>query len=73
MFYTKNLPKWERALRLGVGVAIAVSGALYMDGGLRWILLASGAGFALTGVFGFCPACALLGRRAPGHHAQRRA
>jgi hypothetical protein len=30
---------------------------------LGWAVTAGGIGAALTGIFGFCPACALAGRR----------
>ncbi len=63
MFYIKNLPRWERMLRLGAGAAVVVYALLNMSGPLGWAVLAGGAGMALTGVFGFCPACALAGRR----------
>lgn len=63
MFYVKNLPGWERWLRVGGGVA-ATAYALFSVGGiLGWMLAAGGAGIALSGVFGFCPMCALAGRR----------
>ncbi|WP_370868165.1 YgaP-like transmembrane domain [Sulfuriferula sp.] len=38
--------------------------ALFSVGGiLGWILMAGGAGIALSGVFGFCPMRAMAGRR----------
>lgn len=63
MFYVKNLPMWERSLRIGTGMAVAAYGALSMGGIWGWVVVAGGAGAALTGLFGFCPACALAGRR----------
>lgn len=63
MFYVKNLPRWERWLRVGGGAAATVY-ALFSVGGISgWILAAGGAGIALSGVFGFCPMCAMAGRR----------
>lgn len=65
MFYLKrNLPAWERALRLGGGAALALAAAFALPAG-PWALAAwaAAATAAFTGVAGFCPACALLGRR----------
>ena len=62
-FYVKNVPGWERALRLLIG-AIAAAVALYSFSGLTgWLLAASAAGLAMTGLVGFCPMCAMVGRR----------
>lgn len=63
MIYVKNLPLWERLLRFGFGMAAAVYAALNIGGALGWAIAAGGVGAVLTGIFGFCPACALAGRR----------
>ena len=63
MFYVKNLPMWERSLRIGGGIAAAVYALLNIGGVLGWVIVACGVGAALTGILGFCPACALAGRR----------
>jgi hypothetical protein len=65
MFYLKrNLPGWERALRIMLGLSGACAAFLFLPAGaMMWLAVASGVGFALTGVVGFCPACALVGRR----------
>jgi hypothetical protein len=63
MIYIKNVPVWERAVRLGVGGGLAIYG-LTEVGGLWGVGMLVGAlGLALTGVLGVCPACALAGRR----------
>ena len=74
MWYWKNMPGWERALRLAGGAAMIVVG-LYGAGlfgsasgagGMSrfgWAMLAMGGGAALTGLAGWCPACALIGRK----------
>ncbi len=63
MIYVKNVPAWERIVRLGVGVALAGYG-LAEVGGLWGVGILVGAmGLALSGLWGFCPACALAGRR----------
>jgi hypothetical protein len=64
MFYTKNVPSWERIVRIAMGiagVAFALEGwgqsAAAVGVGLM------GAMIAMTGLVGFCPMCALVGRR----------
>ena len=63
MFYVKNVPGWERALRVVVGlIAMAIGfGAVGGIGG--WVVAASAAGIVASGLFGFCPMCAMVGRR----------
>jgi hypothetical protein len=64
MLYQKNLPGWERALRvLGAVAMIAFGLAGPVGAALGWLLVASGAFVALTGFVGFCPACAVVGRK----------
>lgn len=63
MLYVKNLPLWERSLRIGAGAVAAAYALLGVGGVMGWVILAGGVGLALTGIFGFCPACALAGRR----------
>jgi hypothetical protein len=78
MFYRKNLPGWERAMRaVGGAVMIAyglfgMSGLLSMPGlpgmsGAMAGYLVAGTGVVaiLTGFFGFCPMCAMVGRKLP--------
>jgi len=65
MFFIKrNLPTWERALRILAGAAIgaAVAGGL-TTGAVTLLALATGATLVLTAFVGFCPACAMVGRR----------
>lgn len=64
MFYRKNLPAGERWARMALGLVIAGAGvALAGWTPAGWLALAAGLGAAATGLVGFCPACALLGRR----------
>ncbi len=64
MLYVKNLPVWERLLR-GAGALAMGAVALLMPGGgpWAWALAAGAAGALLSGLLGFCPACALFGRK----------
>jgi hypothetical protein len=63
MFYVKNVPTWERIVRVIVGLIVVVA-AIQMLGGV-WgaVIAASAAGIVGSGLFGFCPMCAMVGRR----------
>ena len=66
MFYRKNLPGWERAMRPIGGVVMIAYGLLGMPGTMAGYLIAgTGTVAILTGFFGFCPMCAMVGRRLP--------
>lgn len=64
MFYIKNLPVWERLLRVGLGIALVI---YLLASGISepwtWLSVAAITILVLTGLIGFCPACALAGRR----------
>ncbi len=62
MFYRKNLYRWEQWLRVAVGAATVIFG-MTMGGAVGYGLAAAGAMLAVTGVVGWCPACATVGRR----------
>jgi Protein of unknown function (DUF2892) len=62
MSYLKNLPLWERVLRIALGV-FAVGFALWYREPIGWVVAGVGATLALTGAVGFCPMRALVGRR----------
>jgi hypothetical protein len=64
-FFAKNVPRWERVLRVTVALAVTLLSLTLLDAAWRWALTASALGFGLTGLIGFCPACALVGRRLP--------
>ena len=64
MLDVKNLPAWERWLRGLIGLGLAALGATMDWGTLAgWLLIATGAAALLTGFVGFCPMCALVGRK----------
>ncbi|WP_297395892.1 DUF2892 domain-containing protein [Acidiferrobacter sp.] len=63
MIYVKNVPVWERVLRVGVSGALAGYGLVEVGGFWGVAILAAAIGLALTGLLGFCPACAFAGRR----------
>lgn len=63
MFYVKNVPNWERTLRVIMG--LLALGFAFMRCGSPISMGAGiiGAMLAITGLFGFCPMCAMVGRK----------
>jgi hypothetical protein len=61
-FFLKNVPGWERLLRVAAGMGAAVIG-VFAAGPWAAVVIVTGVIFALTGFFGFCPLCAMVGRR----------
>ncbi|MDR3464551.1 MAG: DUF2892 domain-containing protein [Xanthobacteraceae bacterium] len=65
MYLKTNLPGWERAIRVALGVVIAVMA--WRTAAAPWMIWAGaamGTMLAVTGFVGFCPMCAMVGRRA---------
>jgi Protein of unknown function (DUF2892) len=62
MWYQKNLPTWERAVRLLASIFMASCAWRYgaTPVGIAFGVLAVSA--ILTAFFGYCPACAMAGR-----------
>lgn len=63
MFYAKNVPNAERVLRVLAGAVGAGLAVVFIGGTAGWLLAAGAAGLVASGLFGFCPACALVGRK----------
>ena len=64
MIYRKNIHSWEQVLRIAIGLGLAGYAAIALAPGLYcYGLIATGLFVAVTGVFGWCPACAMVGRR----------
>ncbi|MGJ0394084.1 MAG: YgaP family membrane protein [Methylocystis sp.] len=64
MFYVKNLPNWERAMRLVMGLVLIAIAIVYLGkAAMGYGAGAMGVMAAMSGMMGFCPACALAGRR----------
>ncbi|HET9642151.1 MAG TPA: DUF2892 domain-containing protein [Burkholderiaceae bacterium] len=64
MWYRKNLPMWERVFRVLAGLLLAVIGFMYLQQPWQqWLSVAVAVIMGSTGFVGFCPACALVGRR----------
>ena len=58
--FGKNVGSFDRALRVGVGLALLIAFFALPDFGLRWLLLI-GIVPLVTGLIGSCPAYSLLG------------
>jgi len=66
MFYRKNLPGWERVVRTIGGIAMIGYGLVGLSGTTTGYALAGAGVVAIaTGFFGFCPMCAMVGRKLP--------
>jgi hypothetical protein len=67
MFYRKNVGTAERIGRALAGsLMITCAFTAFAQSPLKWVLLGSGIITVLTGLVGFCPACAMAGRRSIG-------
>ena len=64
MLYIKNVPIWERWMRAMAGVAMLLGGPILLHGqALGWLIAGAGVVGALTGLIGYCPMCAMVGRK----------
>ena len=59
--YRKNIGSLHQAMRVALGIAVAVAAFIYLSGMTAWLVAAGGVGFALTGLVGWCPMCAMAG------------
>lgn len=63
----KNVPVWERVVRVLMGVMMIGGGLLMWPGSwMGYGAAAAGAMMIGTGMMGFCPMCAIGGRTLPG-------
>ena len=62
-FHLKNVPAGERVVRILVGLAVAGWALAALGGWPGWLISASAAGIVVSGLVGFCPACAMFGRK----------
>lgn len=63
MFYAKNVPGWERVVRVILGVVVAALALVLLKGALGVVVAIAAIGIVVSGLVGFCPACAMVGRR----------
>ena len=66
MWYVKNVPNGERVLRALAGVVGAGASLALLAAPWGWLGAAMAAGLAVSGLVGFCPMCAMVGRKLPG-------
>lgn len=63
MLYKKNVGMVERVVRVVTGCALMVGGYIaFGPTALAWLAAAAGIVTIATGIVGFCPACAMVGR-----------
>lgn len=62
-FYVKNVPGWERVLRVLAGLVGAGLALASLPGLVGWLVAGIALGIAVSGLVGFCPMCAMVGRR----------
>ena len=64
MLYRKNVGSKESWARILGGALIAACSLVQIGATpLGWVLAATGVLTLLTGLFGFCPACSMAGRK----------
>ena len=63
MFYRKNLPVWERGVRLAGAAVMGLCALAFAGTPIGWVFGIMAAGFAATSIAGFCPLCAAAGRK----------
>ena len=63
MLYRKNVFAWEQVVRLIAGGAMVGAGLIWLSGWPGYGLTGAGLYVGLTGIFGYCPACAMIGRK----------
>ena len=69
MFYVKNVPNWERILRIVIGMMALVFAAMNWGSSNLGVWEGiMGAMLAMTGLVGFCPMCAMVGRKLDKGH-----
>jgi hypothetical protein len=69
MFYVKNVPAVERVARVAMGaMGLAYAAMNWGGSGLAIGMGVMGAMLAVTGLVGFCPMCAMAGRKLDKPH-----
>jgi Protein of unknown function (DUF2892) len=64
LLYQKNMAGWESWVRVFAGAMMIACGLLGLKGmPVGYLIAGIGAMTVLTGIFGYCPACAMAGRK----------
>ena len=66
MLYVKNVPPVERVIRVLMGIGLLVAAVMWLGVNAKgFIVGAMGMMAALSGLVGWCPMCAMVGRKLP--------
>ena len=69
MLYVKNVPAAERVLRVLMGIGLLVAAVLWLGANTKgWAVGAMGMMAAVSGLIGWCPMCAMAGRKLGAGH-----
>jgi hypothetical protein len=69
MLYVKNVPPVERVIRVLMGIGLLVAAVLWLGANAKgWIVGAMGMMAAMSGLIGWCPMCAMVGRKLDAGH-----
>ena len=60
-FYRKNIGGLHQAVRVAAGIGVTIAALIYLTGAPAWLIALGGAAFAVTGLVGYCPMCAMAG------------
>ena len=60
MWYRKNVPGWERIVRIIAAAGMVACGLIGLA--IGYLVAAVGVFVGVTGFIGFCPACVMVGR-----------
>ena len=63
MLYVKNVTNWERVIRIAMGLMTLGFAAMNWGQPMAMGAGVMGAVLSMTGLFGFCPMCAMVGRK----------
>ena len=64
MFFQKNVPGVERAIRIAIGLCLICMGLLFAsEAWMKWSAIGAGMIALCTGFIGFCLMCAMVGRK----------
>ena len=69
MLYVKNMPPVERVIRVLIGIGLLVAAVMWLGVNAKgFIVGAMGMMAALSGLVGWCPMCAMVGRKLDAGH-----
>jgi hypothetical protein len=63
MWYVKNVPNGERVARVLCGLISVGAAFALLSGPWAWVAAAAAGGITASGLVGFCPMCAMVGRK----------